>query len=200
MAHPVEFYFDYSSPYGYMAAMQIDELAAKYGREVLWRPMLLGVAFKATGGTPLPQVPLKGEYSKRDFARSARFYGIDFKMPTIFPISSVAPARAFYWVEQKNPDRAVELAKALFTAYFVEGINISNAEETVAVAARLGHSAEEVRAGLNNPAVKDLLKAEVDKAIARGVFGSPYIIVDGEPFWGVDRLNQVERWLETGGW
>jgi len=200
MAQPLEFYFDYSSPYGYLAGAKIDALAAKYGRGVVWRPILLGAVFKSTGSKPLPSVPLKGEYSRRDFIRSAVFHGVPYRMPSNFPIASVAPARAFYWMEQTNPAQAVAIAKALLTAFFVDDVNIAEAEETVKVVSALGIPADAVRAGLNDQAVKDRLKLEVDRAIERGVFGSPYIIVDGEPFWGVDRLDQVERWLDKGPW
>jgi 2-hydroxychromene-2-carboxylate isomerase len=201
MAHPIEFYFDFSSPYGYMASTKIDELAARHGREVIWRPILLGVAFRTTGGQPLPQVPLKGDYARRDFVRSARFHGVEFSIPTSFPVSAVTPSRAFYWAEKnKNPEAAIAIAKALLRAYFVENVNIANPDDTVAVCTRLGYEAEVVHAGINAAATKELLKAEVDTAIARGVFGSPYIIVDGEPFWGHDRLDQVERWLAKGPW
>lgn len=200
MPHPIEFYFDYSSPYGYIASTKIEALAARYDREVLWRPFLLGVAFKQTGGQPLPQVPLKGDYAKRDFARSAKFWGVEYRQPSNFPISGVAPSRAFYWMEHTNPAQAPALAKALLRAYFVDDVNIADAEQVVAVGQRMGVPGDELRAGLTDQAVKDILKAEVDKAIARGVFGSPYIVVDGEPFWGMDRLDQVERWLDKGPW
>lgn len=200
MAHPIEFYFDYSSPYGYMASTKIDALAAKYGRVVLWRPILLGVVFKSTGGKPLPQVPMKGEYAQRDFVRSAKFWDVEFRQPSNFPISGVAPSRAFYWMEQKNPSQAPAVAQALYRAYFVDDVNIGDPEQVVAVCAKMGLPAEEVRAGLNDQDVKDILKAEVDKAMARGVFGSPYVIVDGEPFWGMDRFDQIERWLDKGPW
>ena len=89
----LEFWFDFSSPYGYLAAQKIESLAARHGRTVDWRPMLLGVAFKAAGTRPLTEVPLKGDYSRRDFERSARFHGVaDFRMPPRFPIPS-PPAR-----------------------------------------------------------------------------------------------------------
>ena len=200
MVAPIDFNFDFSSPYGYFASAKIDVLAAKYGRGVAWRPFLLGAAMKITGGAPLPSVPLKRDYARRDFARSAKFYGVDYKLPSAFPISSQAPARAFYWLDRKDPNAAKALAAALYRAYFVDDINISNPEDTIAVCARFGLKAEEVRAALNDPAIKDLLKAEVDKAIGRGAFGSPYIVIDDEAFWGADRLDQVEKWLASGGW
>jgi 2-hydroxychromene-2-carboxylate isomerase len=200
MAAPIDFYFDFSSPYGYLAAQKIGALAAKYGRTVDWRPVLLGVVFKQTGMAPLTEIPLKGEYSKRDIARSARFHGIaGFRMPSKFPIASQAPARIVLWLEARDPALAVRVAKALFHAFFVDDIDISNPDAAVAVAAKEGVDAAAARAAIDDPAIKDALKHEVEQAIGRGVFGSPFIIIDGEPFWGLDRFDQIERWLATGG-
>jgi 2-hydroxychromene-2-carboxylate isomerase len=198
MTNPIDFYFDYSSPYGYFAAMKIDDLAAKYNRGANWKPILLGAVFKVTGAQPLPALPLKGDYAKRDIARSARFLGVEFKHPSKFPIASQAPARAFYWTNDRDPALARKLAKALYQAYFVEDRDISSPEVTADVAATLGLKRDEVLVALNDPAVKDRLKNEVDTAIKHGVFGSPYIVIDGEPFWGVDRFDQIERWLAQG--
>jgi 2-hydroxychromene-2-carboxylate isomerase len=200
MAQPIDFYFDFSSPYGYLGAEKIEALAGKHGRDVAWHPILLGVVFKTTGGAPLPSIPLKGEYSLRDFVRTARLHGIEFKQPTPFPISTQAPARAFCWVHGQDAVLAKRFAQALYRAYFVDGLDISVADNTVSVAARLGIDSEALRAALNDAAIKDKLKAEVDAALARGVFGSPFVIVDGEPFWGVDRFEQIDHWLATGGW
>lgn len=200
MSKQIDFYFDFSSPYGYIASQKIDALAARHGRTATWRPILLGAVMKITGGAPLPGIPLKGDYARHDFARSAKFHGVDYRLPTAFPIASQAPARAFYWLNQQDPVRAKVLAGALYHAYFVDDINISNPEDTIAVSAKSGLDAEKVRAALNDPAIKDAVKNEVDAAIGLGVFGSPYIIVDGEPFWGADRLDQIDKWLETGGW
>lgn len=200
MPSPIEFYFDFSSPYGYIASEKIDALAAKHARDVTWRPIMLGVVFKTTGSAPLPSIPLKGPYSARDIARTARFIGVEYRPPSVFPISTVSPCRAFYWLDTRDAKRAKGLARALYRAYFVENVDISNAENTIAVCEKFGLKANDIRAALADPAIKDLLRSEVDKAIARGAFGSPYIIIDGEPFWGSDRLDQIDRWLQTGGW
>jgi 2-hydroxychromene-2-carboxylate isomerase len=200
MANPIDFYFDFSSPYGYFASTKIDALAAKHGRAVIWRPILLGAVFKITGGQPLATIPLKNSYSAHDMARSARLLNVPFKLPTKFPVAGQAPSRAFYWVGDKDPALAKKLAHALYHAYFAEDRDISNPEVTSNVAAKLGLDKGEVSQALNDPAVKERLRIEVDAAIERGVFGSPYIVIDGEPFWGADRLDQVEKWLATGGW
>jgi len=199
MSAPIEFHFDFSSPYGYIASTKIDALAAKHGREATWKPILLGATFKVTGLPPLPTVPLKGAYSFRDFERSARFHGVPYEQPAVFPIATLAPLRAFYWVDARDPVKAKALAISLMKAYFVEGVNISNPSDTIAVAASLGHDAAEVEAALGDPAIKDKVKSEVEAAIGRGVFGSPFVFVDGEPFWGIDRFDQIDRWLATGG-
>jgi 2-hydroxychromene-2-carboxylate isomerase len=198
MPSPIDFYFDYSSPYGYFGAMKIDAIAAKHGREVNWKPILLGAVFKVTGAQPLPSLPLKGDYARRDIERSGRFHDIPIKQPSKFPIASVAPARAFYWLSERDPALARKLAKSLFRAYFIEDRDISSPEVTADVAATLGLQRDEVLAGMSAPAVKERLKSETDAAIKRGVFGSPYVVIDDEPFWGVDRFDQVERWLSQG--
>ncbi len=200
MPAPIEFYFDFSSPYGYLASTRIDAIAAKHSRSVNWHPILLGVVFRATGAAPLAGVPLKGPYSARDMARTARLMGVPFKLPAKFPIATQAAARLMLWVQATDPHAARALAGALYRGYFGEGRDLSDAGVCADIAAQCGHEREQALAGLGEAAVKDRLRAEVDAAMARGVFGSPYFIVDGEPFWGADRLEQVERWLATGGW
>jgi 2-hydroxychromene-2-carboxylate isomerase len=200
MPEPIEFYFDFSSPYGYLAAQQVDDLGARQGRDVLWRPFLLGALFKTTGQQPLLDVPLKGDYAKRDMDRAARRLGVPFRLPERFPFSAVAASRAVYWLDAQDPGAARALAKALYHAVFGAGRDLGDREAVVAVAAAQGHDAEAVRAGLNDSEVKARLRREVETAERKGVFGSPFLIVDGEPFWGHDRLADAERWAETGGW
>jgi 2-hydroxychromene-2-carboxylate isomerase len=199
MTPQLDFYFDFSSPYGYLAAVKIEALAQRFGRTVNWRPILLGVVFRQTGMAPLTQIPVKGEYSKHDFARSARFHGIEFRMPAVFPIASQAPARIVLWAKDRDPALAGRLALALYRAYFVEGLDISSPDVAAGVAGGAGVDAAAARAAVDDPAIKDRLKREVDAALGAGVFGSPFIVADGEPFWGLDRFDQLERWLATGG-
>jgi len=194
----LEFWFDFSSPYGYLAAQKIEALAARHGREVDWRPMLLGVALKAAGTQPLVDVPMKGDYSRRDFHRSARFHGIaEFRMPPRFPIPTQGPGRILLWAKSAAPDRAAAVAKAMLRAYWFEGRDISDPAVAAAAAAIAGVDASAARAAIDDPAWKDALKREVEEGLARGVFGSPYVFADGEPFWGLDRFDQLESHLAS---
>lgn len=200
MAALIDFYFDFSSPYGYFASTQIDALAARHGRTVRWRPFLLGAAFKLAGLKPLVDVPLKNDYVRRDFERTARLFGVPFRLPTPFPYAALAASRAFYWLAERDEALAHRFAKAAFHASLGEGRDITPVETVAGIVAAAGGSREAAVAALGEARVKDRLREEVEAALARGVFGSPYIVVDGEPFWGSDRLPQVERWLQTGGW
>ena len=199
-AAPIEFYFEFSSPYGYIASRLVDDLARRTGRGVKWRPFLLGPVFKLTGQAPLVEVPMKGDYSRRDFVRSALYHQVAFNMPAKFPIGTVAALRAFFWLDARDPVQAQQLAKAIYNAYFVEGRDISAPETVIDVARAMGIDADALAAALGDPALKERAKNEVEAAIARGVFGSPFFIVDGEPFWGNDRLPMLEAWIKRGGW
>ncbi len=200
MKSPIDFYFDFSSPYGYLASHRIDKIAERHGRSVVWRPYLMGVVFKINGRTPLPEIPLVGDYVRRDFSRSARLHGVPFNAPSRLPISGVAASRAYYWLYDQDPQKAKVLAQALYSAFFVDDKNIAEPDVVASVAESLRIDSGAVTKALQDADVKNRLRQETDAAIARGVFGSPYVVVDDEPFWGNDRLDQVGRWLETGGW
>jgi len=162
--------------------------------------MLLGPVFKVTGQAPLSEIPMKGEYSKRDFPRSARMHKVAYAHPPKFPIGTVAAMRAFYWVADRDPAQARSLAKALYRAYFVDGVDIGAPQAVVDIAKSVGVDGVALASALEDPALKERAKKEVDAAIAAGVFGSPFFIADGEPFWGVDRMPMLEEWIRTGGW
>ncbi len=204
MAKAIDFYFDFSSPYGYLASTRIEGIAAKHGFDVNWHPILLGAVFKVSGQAPLTTIPIKGDYSIMDFDRSARENNTPFNAPDPFPIATVAASRAYYWMNEHADDaissKADEYLHAMFKAYYVDGHNISKPEVLAAVAGDLGFDTAQLADALGQQAVKDRLKQAVDDAIARGVFGSPMMYVGDEAFWGNDRLEQLDRWLEKGGW
>lgn len=200
MDAPIDFYFDFSSPYGFLASERIEALAQKHGRHVAWHPMMLGIVFKQTGAVPLTQIPIKGDYSRRDFARSAGFHDVRFRMPSTFPISTQAAARIVLWLQQSDSAAATRVIHALYRAYFVDDVDISSPDRAAAVAGQCGVDETEARAAVDDSEIKDLLRRGNEQAIAAGVFGSPFMIVDGEPFWGIDRFDQIERWLTRGPW
>ncbi len=200
MPSPIDFYFDFSSPYGYLAAQRVDEITQEHDREVRWRPFLLGAVFKITGAQPLLGLPMKGDYARTDLARSARLFDIPFAMPERFPFMSVSACRAFYWLEQDDAEAAQDLALSLYERTFGEGKSIAEPKEVAQVAEDLGHDPEEVLAALQDPRIKTRLKTEVEAAVEKGVFGSPFFIADGEAFWGYDRMEDLNMWLDTGGW
>jgi 2-hydroxychromene-2-carboxylate isomerase len=198
MTDPIDFYFDFSSPYGYFASTRIDALAAQYGRAVQWHPVLLGVIFKTTGAQPLPLVPLKGDYALRDFERTARFHDIEYRRPAKFPLATQLAARAMLWIQEVHgAAKAVEFAQAVYRAYFVDGSDIGDPDVVAGIASAIALDGAALVDGAGEQSTKDRLKAEVDAAIARGVFGSPFVIADGEPVWGFDRFDQLDAWLEN---
>jgi 2-hydroxychromene-2-carboxylate isomerase len=200
MAQPIDFYFEFASPYGYLASTQIEALAAHYGRTVLWHPIMLGAAFKETGARPLTHTPLKGPYLLHDVPRFARLLGVPLTLPPVMPMNSLAASRACVWVEEDDPAQAKRLAQALLHAHWGEGRDLSGPEAVAEVAAGLGIERDALLTAVADQRIKDLLKDQTQAAIDRGVFGSPFVLVDGEPFWGADRLAQVEMWLARGGW
>lgn len=195
MAGPIDFYFDFSSPYAYFASTQIEALAAEFDRQVRWRPILLGPVFKAVGSAPLTDMPLKGNYSRHDFQRTARLFHIPYQQPLPFPIGTVSAARSVLFLQQQNSDKVTSWVHRLFQAYFAEQQNISDLNVVLALAGQLGIDTDGLAAGITQDDIKALLKEEIDSAMARGVFGTPFVVIDGEPFWGFDRFDHIRKWL-----
>ncbi len=200
MAAPIDFYFDFSSPYGYFASLRIDEIARRHERSVTWRPYLLGAVFKITKMQPLVEYPIKGDYMRRDWERTARLQNAKWQMPGMFPFAAINASRIVYWLGDRDPALAQRFAQAAYRHAFGEGRDIVSVNAVAAIAESVGIPHGDTLAAINDPAVKERLRKEVDAGIERGVFGSPFVIVDGEPFWGADRLDQVDGWLATGGW
>ena len=162
--------------------------------------MLLGAAMKITGAKPLAEIELKGDYCKRDWDRLARYMEVPWTLPEPFPIATLAAARAFYWLVDDDPALAKRFALAAFHTYFGEGRDITDSETLAGFAEPLGIDRDALLAAVQDQAIKQRLKDETAAAIGNGVFGSPFIVIDGEPFWGADRLWMIRRWLKSGGW
>jgi len=199
MSRSIDFYFEFASPYGYLASTQIDAIGERHGCEVGWHPIMLGAAFKQTGTKPLMHTPLKGPYLLHDVPRFARLLEVPFRAPPVMPVNSLAASRACVWLQPDDPALAKRLAKALYHAHWGEGRDIATSEQVAEIAGGLGVDQAALLAAVADPVVKERLRQQTEASIERGVFGSPFIFVADEAFWGADRLDQVERWL-AGGW
>lgn len=196
-AAPIDFWFDVISPYGWLASLRIDAIAARHGRAVRWRPMLLGVSvLKVMGLPPVMRTPLKRDYVPREIARYLRRHGLAMaRDPAAEPMDPLPCARVFAWLAQHRPAAAKAFVREAMRRYWVDGEDMARPE---ALQSALPADAAPLADMLAEGAA--LLRAEVERGLAAGVFGSPFIVVDGEPFFGVDKLELVDEWLARGGW
>jgi len=195
----VELFFDIGSPYSYLAATQIEAVAAGTGARVRWRPFLLGAVFKATGNEMPARVAAKARWMLDDLARWAARYGVPFKMASRFPLNTLRTERALTAAARLNGEEAIgPFALTLFRGYWVEDKDVSSDEEIRAAAKAVGLDPDAVVAAIDSPEIKDALRATTDEAVRRGAFGAPTIFVGDAMFWGNDRLDLVEDELRRG--
>lgn len=191
MPQPITFWFDFASPYAYFARRPLAEIAARHGRPVIWRPMLLWAVLKAQGIAAPPDARVRWDYLMRDMERSARFFGVPYRHPKL-PATAHVSMWMFYALTETRPQLAEPLMDAIFTAHMADGVTIGDAAALRAIAGSLGIAAEDADAAMTGPRGRELLAAAVEEAVAAGVIGSPFTIVDGEGFFGADRLPQIE--------
>ena len=197
----IEFFFDCSSPWTYIAFTNIQPLAKELGAEITWKPFLVGGVFntvnKAMYETRANPVPAKQAYTAKDLQDWANLAGIRIKMPpSVFPVNAVKAMRGCIWVQQQSPDKLVPFAKAVFESYWGEDQDISKDEVLAKVCERAGLDPAKFFAGIGEQAIKDQLKANTDDAIARGAFGSPTIYLDKtDMYFGNDRLPLIRAKL-----
>ncbi len=193
MAHTLEVYWDFSSPYAYLGQTQAEALAARTGATLVWRPMLLGGLFKTVGQEQVPMrtwSPAKQEHTLRDIGRWAAYWGVPYNFPELFPVNSVKALRC--WMALP-PEARDDFRARTFAAYWADGRDIS--DEAV-LRDLLGPSAEATLAATGTPAIKQGLIDATQRAADAGVFGAPTWVVDGtELFWGQDRIPLVEHAL-----
>ena len=186
MARTLEFYYDYGSPYSYLADTQVEAIAKRAGAALVRKPMLLGGVFKATGNASPMTVALKSKWSAFDMPMWARHYGVPFNRNPFFPVNTLALMRGAAaaqidgFFERYHP--------AIYKAMWVDGINLNDIGEVAKVLAAAGLDAAKIG--------KDRLKATTDEAVARGVFGAPTSFVGDMMFFGNDRLPFVEMALK----
>jgi 2-hydroxychromene-2-carboxylate isomerase len=197
----IDFWFDFSSPYSYIANEWVDAVAARHGASVRRHAILLGATFQAAELKPPVAYPIKREYSLHDFERSARFDGLPYTAPPVFPLPTQNAARLFWWLhDTRGAAAAAAWAAAGLRAVFTRAWPLHELAGVQALALEQGAVAggAEVEAVCGDAAWKARLKRANDEAIAAGVFGAPFFKIGGEPFWGNDRRPQIERWLASG--
>ena len=198
----VRFYFDFISPFGYLASLRIDDLAARHGFRTEWHSFLVGITvMKVMGLPPVPKTPMKGAYARRDAERYCRRHGIALgRTFGTEPANPLPAGRIFHWLRRHRPEIARTVAKALFRAYWIEDRDIGDIEVALACASSAGADIDALRAALEDGTAAALLRTATEDAIANGVFGSPFFLVGDEPFFGVEKMELLEDWLESGGW
>ena len=193
MSKSVEFFFDFGSPTSYLAWTQLPRIASEAGAQIVWRPMLLGGVFKASGNQSPVSIPAKGRYMLQDLARFAKRYDVPLAFNPHFPINTLHLMRGA--VGYLGSEAFQPYVKALFEAIWVQQKNLGNAEVVAEVLSAAGFNPAEFEQLVSDEAVKQRLKATTEEAIQRGVFGAPSFFVGSEMFFGQDRLDFVAEAL-----
>ncbi len=196
MAAPIRFFFDFTSTFSYIAVQKIDDLAARYGRAVEWSAVSLGHLFQAQGVTAPLNIPAKFKYLSTDFARSCEFAGLPHRVPDPFPPDVKLARYAFWRFKARDEALSHDFARAATSALYGRGQTIATAAEIFAACGSVpGVTEAEIAAAGTDSVAKRAVIAAVQAATALGINGAPYMILDGEPFWGADRLDHLERRL-----
>jgi len=197
---PIQFWFDFLSPFGYLGSLQIEKLAAEHGRTVDWCPTLLGVMVMNVMGLPaVPATPLKGPYSGRERNRLFGYFGVKLDPFGDGGLPPLPAIRTYTWLKMRDPALARHFGQALYRAHWSEATDVTTPEAVARFGSdRFGLDRGEIIAAIDDPAVKDALKASVGRALEIGVFGVPTFVIDGERFWGNERLPMIDRFLATG--
>ena len=191
----VEFWYEFASPYSYIAAARIQRLAGERSLTVLWRPLLLGPIFSRREHDPTPfqnAGPVQNRYRRRDVERLCAREGLALNWPTRYPRNGLLAARAALIADDEG--WCPEFSLAVYRANFVEDREISDPAVIGQIVAGLGRPGDELLARAQSAENKARLAAQVETAIGKGIFGAPTIVVDGELFWGNDRLEQALDW------
>lgn len=197
MANPMRLYLDFASPYAYLALGPLQDLARQHGRELELKPILLWAVFKQQGVSNPIEKPARRRYFLEDVGRSAEFFGVPLRLPDPLQISAHLAARLFHAWTADHPQDASVLAKAIFDAFFVEGHDITKPEVLARLPCLSAASPEAVRAALEGQTGRDRLAATIEEAVRDEVIGVPFTVLEGECFFGADRLPQIAWRLKT---
>jgi 2-hydroxychromene-2-carboxylate isomerase len=197
MSKTVEFYFDVGSPTSYLAYTQLRKICDETGATLIYRPMLLGGVFKATGNASPNEVPAKARYSITDLARVAKRYNVPLTFNPNFPINTLNLMRAITAAKSMYPERFDDLLNLAFKAMWVDALNLNDPAVLAAALKAGGFDPVQVFGWVNDPQVKQRLKTETESAIARGIFGAPSMFVDDQLYFGQDRVDFVRDALNV---
>ena len=199
MAKVLEFFFDYSSPYSYLASTRVEAVVRRAGADLRWRPLLLGALFKESGNPSPASNIVKARYMLKDLLDWTRHYDLpDFMLPEGFPSSSLKAARLGLVADERG--RLPAFTHALYREVFVEGKDVSDVGVLTGVLLKIGLGAEESFERSGSPEIKDLLRRNTDEALARGAFGTPSFFIGDDMYFGNDRLPFVEAALGEKAW
>jgi 2-hydroxychromene-2-carboxylate isomerase len=191
----VEYFFDFGSPTSYLAWTQLPQIAAGAGAEIVWRPMLLGGVFKATGNASPATVPAKGRWMNEDIGRWAARYGVPFRFNPHFPINTLTIMRGATGLQMRRAQDFPRYLDRVHRAMWQEGANLGDPATLAATLAGAGLDPDAFSALVADPEVKARLVATTEEAVARGVFGAPTFFVGEAMFFGQDRLDFVREAL-----
>lgn len=194
-ARSVEFFFDFGSAASYLAYTQLPALAQQQGAELIYRPMLLGGVFKATGNVSPVSVPAKGRWMGRDLKQWAQRYGVPFEFNPHFPINTLTLMRGAVGLQRREPARLARYMACVFEAIWVKGENLGDPAVLTAMLKAHGFDADAFIALVSDPEIKQALIATTEEAVARGAFGAPTFFVGKQMFFGQDRLDFVREAL-----
>jgi 2-hydroxychromene-2-carboxylate isomerase len=196
MTKSFEYWFDFGSPAAYLAFTQLPKLETETHAKAIYRPMLLGGVFQATGNQSPASVPAKGAYTFKDFDRFAKRYGVPLNTNPYFPINTLLLMRGAVGIQQQEPERFLAYCKAVFQAIWVDALNMNDPATVGAVLNKASFDAQSLMALANDATIKDALKTATTESVARGVFGAPTFFVGEQMFWGQDRLDFVKEALQ----
>ena len=191
----VEFYFDLGSPYSYLAYYRLLQIAEQQEIQIVYKPILLGGVFKATGNRSPIEIPVKGVYSILDMQRWAEYYQIPIQMNPHFPMNTLTLMRILTGVQLLHLEKFEQVLKLLFDAMFGTPQNLNEPTVLAEVLKPSGFSVEDIMSMVQSDVVKQKLITETEQAIQRGIFGAPTFFVGDEMYWGQDRLHFVEQAL-----
>ena len=195
MRQSVDFFFDVGSPASYLAWTQLPGICESHGADLVYRPMLLGGVYQATGNASPATIPVKGRYVQMDYERHARRYGVPFNENKHFPIITLFLMRAVTGIQLRHPEQLQQFLGCVFKGLWIDALNLNDPQLMTGVLTAGGFDPAEIERLSQEPETKAALKATTQEAVERGAFGAPTIYVGDQMFFGQDRMDFLREAL-----